>query len=69
MKAGDLIVWVGNIHAPYMTPGKTYTAIDISGTSNVVSVLNDSGAKRTYYQHRFIAIEELREQKLKELGI
>jgi hypothetical protein len=55
------------LHYNFITIGKIYETIEIS--DYYYNIIGDNGNKGQFYKGCFIAIEELREQKLKELGI
>ncbi len=67
MKAGDLIVCIDPENCRDITYGKTYKVED--GYFGSVHIKNDNGKFREYYKSRFRTLQEIREDKLKELGI
>lgn len=58
---------LGALHYNFITIGKIYDAevYDVY----YYSIIDDNGRKSNFYKGCFITIEELREKKLKELGI
>ena len=58
---------IGALHYNFITIGKIYESLEIS--DYYYNIIGDNGNKSNFYKGCFITIEELREQKLKELGI
>ncbi len=71
MKAGDLIVCLDAENCRDITYGKTYKVEDGPFGNHIdgVAIKNDNGKIREYYKSRFRLLQEIREDKLKELGI
>ena len=58
---------IGALHYNFITIGKIYETLEIS--DYYYTIICDTGNKSNFYKGCFITIEELREEKLKELGI
>ena len=76
MKEGEIVVCVrteGVEHA--LTKGRSYTVEGTKGISGIsrketyIVIENDNGNKIEYLKERFKTLEEIREEKLKELGL
>jgi hypothetical protein len=54
-----------------LTPGKIYEVLGdrVSQSDFVFRIVNDIGKEGNYHHMRFKHIDEVREEKLKELGI
>lgn len=57
----------GALHYNFITIGKIYDTLEIG--DYYYNIIDDNGRKNNFYKGCFITIEELREKKLKELGI
>jgi hypothetical protein len=58
---------IGALHYNFITIGKIYETLEIS--DYYYYIINDNNERSNFYKGCFITIEELREKKLKELGI
>lgn len=58
---------IGALHYNFITIGKIYETLEIS--DYYYYIINDNNERSNFYKGCFITIEELREQKLKQLGI
>jgi len=57
----------GALHYNFITINKIYETLEIS--DYYYYIINDNNERSNFYKGCFITIEELRENKLKELGI
>lgn len=57
----------GALHYNFITIGKMYETLEVS--DYYYYIINDNNERSNFYKGCFITIEELREKKLKELGI
>ena len=57
----------GALHYNFITIGKIYETLEIS--DYYYYIINDNNERSNFYKGCFITIEELREKKLKQLGI
>jgi hypothetical protein len=58
---------IGALHYNFITIGKIYETLEIS--DYYYYIINDNNERSNFYKGCFITIEELREKKLKQLGI
>jgi hypothetical protein len=58
---------LGALHYNFITIGKIYETLEVS--DYYYYIINDNNERSNFYKGCFITIEELREKKLKELGI
>ena len=62
---------IGALHYNFITIGKIYEILEIREyySDYYYHIINDNNERSNFYKGCFITIEELRENKLKELGI
>lgn len=58
---------LGALHYNFITIGKIYETLEVS--DYYYYIINDNNERSNFYKGCFITIEELREQKLEQLGI
>ena len=67
-KKGDIVICVNN-DAFALTIGKKYTIVDVSDKHGFVYVETDLANKKIgeFYEHRFMLLEDWRQQQLDKL--